>query len=678
MLHILNRMNLLFGHDRLPAVRKGRNRAQQPWVVPLEVRALLASFQGLGAGTDAAAVSADGSAVVGNVSTGSQPGPFYWTPQSDGPVFLRDSSGDIYPGIAAAVSGGGSVIVGNPYSGGGGQAFSWADGVAAPIPQLASGGTANSVSQDGSIIAGSVNGTGYELTGSMLQLIPPPSANIGVANVTAISANGSVLVGNFFGPAAGSAFQWNNGTFMPFSDTTAKSSDATAVSGDGSVVVGWLNNGSGIDQAFQWANGNVVTPSSLPSGFTVSVATGVSNSGTTTVGYMTTNGISAQSEAFIWTQANGVQNLQQVLTADDGLGPQLAGWTLTEATAITPDGNTIVGNGVDPQGQQEGWIVNLGSTSPPPPHQPQSPPPITWANPADIVFGTTLGAAQLDASDSVPGTFTYSPPPGTLLHAGAGQSLTVTFTPTDTADYSTATKAVTINVLQATPTITWPNPADIVSGTPLGASQLDATASATVGGQSVSVPGVFAYSPPAGTVLMLGNNQALSVTFTPTDPIDYTGAMAAATINVVPSTGPTGGAHHTRTTLTAKPRPATFGRPVTLTASVKSLGHGRGTPTGEVIFMNGLTILGAADLSHGTAVLSTSSLPLGRDVIAADYVGTETFTPSTARIVEKVRPPRSKAKITAALGIRRSARGISRAAMSRRAEGSGAELVAKS
>ena len=64
--------------------------------------------------------------------------------------------------------------------------------------------------------------------------------------------------------------------------------------------------------------------------------------------------------AFIWNQANGVQNLQQVLISD-GLGSALTGWTLTAATAITPDGNTIVGNGIDPQGNTEGWIANLNA-----------------------------------------------------------------------------------------------------------------------------------------------------------------------------------------------------------------------------------------------------------------------------------------------------------------------------
>src|SRR5262249_30185483 len=36
-------------------------------------------------------------------------------------------------------------------------------------------------------------------------------------------------------------------------------------------------------------------------------------------------------------------------------------------------------------------------------------PTITWANPADITYGTALGTAQLDATAPVLGTFTYSP-----------------------------------------------------------------------------------------------------------------------------------------------------------------------------------------------------------------------------------------------------------------------------
>jgi hypothetical protein len=83
----------------------------------------------------------------------------------------------------------------------------------------------------------------------------------------------------------------------------------------------------------------------------------------------------------------------------------------------------------------------------------QQVPPITWATPAGIVYGSALGSAQLDATSSLPGTFSYSPSAGTVL--GVGQhTLSVTFTPTDTTDYTTATASVTLTVVPATPTVT--------------------------------------------------------------------------------------------------------------------------------------------------------------------------------------------------------------------------------
>jgi hypothetical protein len=81
--------------------------------------------------------------------------------------------------------------------------------------------------------------------------------------------------------------------------------------------------------------------------------------------------------------------------------------------------------------------------------------------------------------------------------------------------------------------ITWNNPADITQGTPLSATQLNATANSNAPGNP-PVPGTFVYSPPAGTVLPAGNNQPLSVTFTPTDPLLGNVASKTVSINVLP------------------------------------------------------------------------------------------------------------------------------------------------
>jgi hypothetical protein len=155
----------------------------------------------------------------------------------------------------------------------------------------------------------------------------------------------------------------------------------------------------------------------------------------------------------------------------------------------------------------------------------QATPTITWATPAPIAYGTALSAAQLNATASVPGTFAYTPPAGTVLNAGA-QTLSVTFTPTDAANYTTATATVTLTVTPATALVTWATPAPIVYGTPLSAAQLNATA---------SVPGTFAYTPPAGTVLNAGA-QTLSVTFTPTDLVNYAPSTTTVTLTVAPAT----------------------------------------------------------------------------------------------------------------------------------------------
>jgi hypothetical protein len=135
--------------------------------------------------------------------------------------------------------------------------------------------------------------------------------------------------------------------------------------------------------------------------------------------------------------------------------------------------------------------------------------------------------AQLNATASVPGTFVYTPPEGTVLPAGAGQPLAVTFTAADPVNYTKVTTSVTIAVAQVRPSITWSAPNSISYGTALSASQLNAAG---------SVPGTFVYSPPAGTILQLGSGQALTVTFTPLDQANYTTATASVTIAVVKAT----------------------------------------------------------------------------------------------------------------------------------------------
>ncbi|MBI3756692.1 MAG: hypothetical protein HY267_01820, partial [Deltaproteobacteria bacterium] len=159
-------------------------------------------------------------------------------------------------------------------------------------------------------------------------------------------------------------------------------------------------------------------------------------------------------------------------------------------------------------------------------------PTITWSNPADITYGTALSATQLNATASVGGIFVYTPASNTVLNAGNNQNLKVDFTPTDTANYTTATKTVQINVGKATPTVNWNNPTDITYGTALSGTQLNAAFTAVVNGSTVSVAGTPTYTPASGAVLNAADGQTLHVAFTPTDTTNYNNASKDVTINV--------------------------------------------------------------------------------------------------------------------------------------------------
>jgi hypothetical protein len=109
-------------------------------------------------------------------------------------------------------------------------------------------------------------------------------------------------------------------------------------------------------------------------------------------------------------------------------------------TTLLPNGDVLITGGLDASGNP----VATSEIYRGPPAQ-KATPVLTWPTPAAIPHTTPLGSGQLNATANVPGTFTYSPPAGTLLAAGS-QKLTVTFVPTDTVRYSTATATVTLTV----------------------------------------------------------------------------------------------------------------------------------------------------------------------------------------------------------------------------------------
>jgi hypothetical protein len=141
-----------------------------------------------------------------------------------------------------------------------------------------------------------------------------------------------------------------------------------------------------------------------------------------------------------------------------------------------------------------------------------------------------LSGAELNATASygglpVEGTFDYSPPAGTGLNVGT-HTLSVVFTPADTATYASVAASVAIQVDQAEPFLSWGTPAPILLGTPLSEIQLSAIAFA-----GTQVAGTYAYSPSLGDILPSGNTTS-TVVFTPADTLNYTSATKTVSIVV--------------------------------------------------------------------------------------------------------------------------------------------------
>ena len=157
-------------------------------------------------------------------------------------------------------------------------------------------------------------------------------------------------------------------------------------------------------------------------------------------------------------------------------------------------------------------------------------PSITWSNPALITYGTALSAMQLNATSSVAGSFAYNPTSGTVLNVGSNQ-VVATFTAGDTNNYSSPVLSTnTVVVTKATPVITWNTPAPIIVGTPLSATQLNATSSVT--------GGTYTYTPAGGaTNLPVGAN-TLTVVFSTTNS-NYISPVTNSVILTVNAAGPT-------------------------------------------------------------------------------------------------------------------------------------------
>ena len=241
-------------------------------------------------------------------------------------------------------------------------------------------------------------------------------------------------------------------------------------------------------------------------------------------------------------------------------------------------------------------------------------PTLTWATPAPITYGTSLSGTQLDATASVPGTFVYSPAAGNVFSAGT-QTLSVTFTPTDTTHYNAVGSSVSLVVNKALATVTANNVsraygaanpvfAASYSGFVNGDTQsvLSGSPSLTTTATASSPVGSYAITAAVGT--LSASNYS------------FTFVNGTLTINKVASV----------ITVASSKNPSNYLDSVTFTITVSGSGSGA-TPTGTVnVMLGATTLLPATALNaSGQATYTTSSLAVGIDILTVNYSGNSNY-----------------------------------------------------
>jgi probable HAF family extracellular repeat protein len=323
----------------------------------------------LGGESDAAAISADGSTVVGYsfTSNGSSrlQHAYRWS-LSEG---IRDLAIPQVTSEATGVSRDGSVVSGTYYSLalGGARAFRWTAATGAQdLGTLGGNRSAGAaISQDGTTVVGQSfisNGVNRAFRWTAATGM----VNLGVlgtgttSGATAVSSDGSVVVGssNFAYGSSEHAFRWTSAGMQDLGTLGGPQSLANGVSGNGEIVVGSSQRVSGGPViAFRWSQPSGMQDLGLLSG-TVgqSVANGVSGDGNVIVG--TSNYADTFNyKAFRWTQSAGMQSVEDWLI---GGGASTAGWDLRSATSTNEDGSVLVGYGRSPGSNlYQAWIARV-------------------------------------------------------------------------------------------------------------------------------------------------------------------------------------------------------------------------------------------------------------------------------------------------------------------------------
>jgi len=328
--------------------------------VPVLARDLVFDLGVLPGGTSSIAmdVSADGNVVVGKMTDASgHDHAFRWT-QENNMVDLGTLPGGINT-IANAVSANGSVVVGQAKfaSGNSGHAFRWTQTTGMVALGALPGGNnsaAYGVSADGTVVVGvatvAIGTSSYNhafrwTQAGGMQDLGTLGGSTSVAN--AVNTDGTVVVGqaDLSSGSRSHAFRWTAAGMVDLIGTPCVgtlcglTSSAYGVSTDGTMVVGMATDNIQLTpdyHAFSWTQATGLVDLGTLGG-TDSIAYSVSD-GNFVVGQSKPS--SGGFEAMYWTQATGMQTINQWLAAN---AVDSSAFSFSDASAVSANGTAVVG-----------------------------------------------------------------------------------------------------------------------------------------------------------------------------------------------------------------------------------------------------------------------------------------------------------------------------------------------
>ena len=385
-----------------------------------------------------------------------------------------------------------------------------------------------------------------------------------------------------------------------------------------------LNNGSVVFAGTTFTLGQPTVPDAITNGAVYTLPVPGNYSTLYLLGAATTTGQINQPFVLNYSTGNPVTQ-----TINMSSWAQSAGYAGETIVATTPYKNTQAGGEVAGTYDLYGYQIPVDPT--------RTLVSISVPNNRNVVI-VALGFGT-NTSVVVPGTYAYTPPAGTVLPVGT-DPLSVVFTPSNPAGYTSASATNSIVVTKATPVITWPTPAAIPVGTALSSTQLDATATF----QGGPLAGTYTYTvlpantPAPGAVLAAGT-WTLQVVFVPTDTTDFTNATATVQI-VVGTTGSTGVGG---SPVFSSGDCCFFSQPTPYTVTVSG---STAPPTGTVnvtfsgqTLATGTLVPGSGASSSVTLYLNSIYFVPGNNTVTINYLGDTNYVPGSNSAVIPLRNP---------------------------------------